>query len=151
MGISVNQIFYGWHDLEFSAVRDGVAAQILTDINAINWGHRTVLTNVYGAGRAPRGQAIGQYQLDETTANFYKEAWDDTKAAIGAGWQGTAIIISVKYRRDGGPMKTLDIEGRIGGESEALAVGDDAIVVPVTIMPTLIKSNGIVAYKVTGS
>lgn len=151
MAISVNRVFYTWHDLEFSIVRDGAASEIVTEINAINYSHSTAITNVYGAGRKPIAQCVGQYVLDESTLTLYKAAWEALKAELGPGWQGTAVSINVSYRGETEPLQTTLIEGRIKGESEDLAVGDDALVVNVTIVPSKILGNGIDPVKTTGA
>jgi len=149
MAIEVNKKFYTWHDLEFSVALDGAAREILVDIVSLSFGHSVEKTNVYGAGRAPLGQATGQYILDETTIELHKAQWETLKAQIGEGYLQADIALSVRYADlgDESPIQQVDIEGTLKGESESLAISNDSLVVPVLILPTLIRTNGRLAYS----
>lgn len=147
MAIEVNGKFYTWHDCEFSIIAGGQAREIVFDMTAISWGHSVTKTNVYGAGRAPLGQAAGQYVLDETTLEVYKEYWEAYKAALGDGYLNVDVALSIRYSTDTQAVQQTDIEGSFVGEAEALTRSDDAIVVPVRMMPTLIRTNGLIAYS----
>lgn len=156
MAIEINKIYYGWHDLEFSFVRDGQASEVFAEITALSFGHSTTVSNVYGTARNPQGQVLGQYVLEESSMTLYKEDWEILKAKLGdngdgAGWMGSQFVVQVKYRKASGPIFETTIQGRLTGESEGLALGDDAVTVEVKFMPTSIKSNGQTPFRAGGT
>lgn len=151
MALEVNDVDYTWHDLEFSYRKDGGSATITDGITALSWAHKTAVTNNYGAGRKPRSQSVGAYRPEESSMTFFKKAWEAIKADIGDGWQGAPFSIDLKYRNPGEPINTVAIQGRLQGESESLAEGDEASMVEVTYMPSKIKTNGIDPVRKSGA
>lgn len=146
MSITINRKLYSWHDLEFSYVLNGASRTLLIDISALDWSHTVERANVYGAGRAPVGQTIGAYIPEQVTATLYKESWEALKTTLGPGYGQADIALAVRYQTGTDAVQETLIEGSILGESEGLAIGTDAITVPVLIMPTLIQTNGILMY-----
>jgi hypothetical protein len=151
MGLEVNEVDYGWHDLEFSYRKDGGSATITDGITALSYAHKTAVTNNYGTGRRPRSQSVGAYRPEESTMTFFKKEWEKIKADIGDGWQGAPFSLDVKYRNPGEPIHELAIQGRLQGESENLAEGDEAATVDVSYMPSGIRTNGIDPVRKSGA
>ena len=150
MGISVNEQFYGWSDCEFSAIINDRPAEIVAEMSAMNWGHATTITNVYGSGRTPIGQVVGTYVPEETTITFFQEKWATLKQTLGDGWQGMQIAMKVKFRKPGGPLQEVVVEGRISGESQGLSQGDEAVTVDIKVVPILITTDGVKPYQTDG-
>lgn len=143
MTIEINGLAYAWSDHEFTCIVEGTARTVLPRVTAVNFDHRVAIANVYGAGRYPVDQAVGTYQLAETTITFLKKGWQSlVRDVLPEQWMGTQFTLLVSARNATEPLVTYEIQGRLMSEVEGLAQGDDATTQDVGMMPSLIKRNG---------
>lgn len=151
MSIEINEVDYGWHDMEFAYVTDGQAGKVTRGLTAVSYDHKTPVTNNYGGGRDVKSQSVGAYTPGESKLTWFKKDWDNVKSQIGNGWQGAPFALGLRYRNPGEPIHDDRIQGRLVGESAAFSVGDGPLMVDVTVMPSKIVTNGVDPVRQSGA
>jgi len=139
----INGRRYSYASIEISITRGDAKTEIFVDISEINYADNLEVGDIEGTSRMFVGFTSGVYRPENTTFNIAKSSGQKLIDAIGDGWLGSNVSMSVKYADHGEPLNVDDITGMIIGISDGHSSGPDGLQQTVTLKTFKIVRNGI--------
>lgn len=134
--------------LEITIQKSTGAAEIFIDVDSIDYGDGLELALVRGTNRAPIGITAGDYTAEDCNLSMGKSTFQiGLVQAIGHGWMGSNVQVTVSYNDQGEPLCTDVIKGVLAGATDASAVGPDPNKVKVRVLAQYVQRNGVLPLK----
>jgi hypothetical protein len=133
---------------ELTILKSTGASEIFVDYDSIDYSDRLEVALVRGANRGPLGITAGDYEAGECNVSMGKSSFQrGIVVAIGDGWMGSDISLTVSYNDVGEPICTDRIKGVILGAEDSSAVGPDPVRTKLIIKALWISRNGVYPLK----
>lgn len=119
-------------------------SELFIDIDSIDYGDHIDLVLVRGTNRGPIGITSGDYEADDCNISMGKStAQIGIVQAIGNGWMGTDIQITVNYNAPGEPLCTDVVNGVLAGFADSSKLGPDPTKAVLKIVAKWVSRNGV--------
>lgn len=141
--------YASWASNEFSLIKEGSAAKILTLIRAYSYSDAVESALVYGAGRDPVGTTDPIYKPGDMSLEFLNKWWRTfirevtNDGEVPLGELDFRLTVKRKSRTDTDSIvDEIDFQF-LGGEDSGQQGSSDPLVTVVPCLPTKIKRNGV--------
>ena len=119
-------------------------SEIFIDISEIEYGDSLEMGDIRGANRALIGVTAGDYSAKDTTFTMGKSTFEaGIVQAIGTGWLGSELGITLSLNDDGEPLTVIVIRCFITGAEDSSSIGPDGLKTKVTCKTLWIARNGV--------
>jgi hypothetical protein len=144
----INGRRYSYSSIEVSFLKPDGKSEIFIDIDEISYKDGLDIAMVPGTNQAPVGWTAGTYSADDASFSIAKSSFQTgIVEAIGNGWMGANLEISVKYQDLDEPLTTDVLTVRILNAEDGHSFGPDHLKVKVGCKTFLITRNGITPLK----
>lgn len=135
---------YSHSSLEITLFKKSVnVSEIFIDINAIDYAEGLEFGDMEGTSRGIIGVTAGTYKAEDTTFNMGKSTFQNGIVdAIGEGWLGSELGITVSYNDDGEPLTVDVLRCLIKSAKDSSKAGPDGVMVEVALKTLWISRNG---------
>lgn len=135
---------YSHSSLEITILRQNKTSEIFIDIDSIDYGEELDIALVRGTNRGMIGWTAGDYTADDATLSMGKSTFQfGIVTAIGNGWLGTDISVTISYNDVGEPLTTDVLKGRILSAKDSSTAGPENNKTKMGIKCAWISRNGI--------
>lgn len=139
----INGRRYSFASLELSLITPDGSSEIFIDINELTYSEALEISFIRGANQAPVGWTSGEYTPGDATISMAKSTFQALIERIGNGWLGSNLRVVAKYSDEGEPLTTDTLVTRIKGAEDTGSPGPDGLFTKMTLLPMIIKRNGI--------
>ena len=133
---------------ELTVLKSTGASEVFVDFDSIEYSDALELVFVRGSNRGPIGITAGDYEAADCTISMGKSSFQTgIVAAIGDGWMGSDVQLTLNFNDVREPLCTDRLKGVISGAADSSAVGPDPVKTKLTIKVFWISRNGVFPLK----
>ena len=140
----LNGYRYSHSSLEITVLKSTGESEIFIDIDSIEYSDALEIELVRGTNRGMIGWTAGDYTAADSTVSMGKGQFQfGIVRAIGEGWMGSDISITISYADKNQPMTKDVLKGRILGADDASNQGPANNRTKMGIKTAYIQRDGI--------
>lgn len=134
---------YSHSSVETTILKATGQSELFIDIDAIDYADHLEIALVRGTNQGILGFTAGDYTPDDCTISMGKSTFQTGIVdALGHGWMGTDISITLAYSAPGEPLTTDVIRGILKGVTDSSKQGPDPNRAVIAIQVAWISRNG---------
>jgi hypothetical protein len=136
---------YSHSSLEITLYKRKVnVSEIFIDIDSIEYGDSLDMGDIAGTNRALLGVTAGDYRAKDVAISMGKSTFQNGIVdAIGEGWLGSELGLTVSYNDDGEPLTVDVIRCFIIGAEDSSSAGPDGVKVKMPCKAVWVSRNNI--------